>query len=171
MRALPLVCLAAVVFVPNAGSAQPVTCRSAADRIAAATINEEYVPITTKYQLDTPPLQPILSTAVSVSAPSCLVATFSAVATPTDNYLVFQVVVNGTPMLGHTQVPFGPPLEPVVVESEESDRNQPRMISHQFFLPVAAGRHRIEVRAAAGSNIDPAAIPTITAPVLTVHYR
>lgn len=74
-------------------------------------------------------------------------------------------------MIGHTRVPFGPLGEPVVIESEESDRNQPRLVSHQFFLPVPAGRHRVEVRAAAGSNVDPLAIPTLTAPVLTVHYR
>lgn len=89
MRALTLACLAALL-APAASQAQPITCRGVADRVAAATIREEYVPVTTRYQIDTPALQPVLATTVNVSAYSCLVATFSTVATPTDNYLVFR---------------------------------------------------------------------------------
>lgn len=152
--------------------APPITCGGKASFVKAATIAEDYFPVTTRFQVDQPPLQPMLATRIVTTGPGrrCVVATFSAVATLTDNYMVFQVALDGVPMLGHTLAPGGP-FEPIVVEPEETNLNLPRMVSHQFFMPVGPGSHVVEVRVAAGSNLDPAAPPTVTAPVLTVQYQ
>ena len=68
---------------------------------------------------------------------------------------------------------------PQVIETEETDLNQPRMVAHQFFLRVTPGVHTVTVNAAWGSGFDPnaypgmepPAYPTVEAPVLTLHYR
>ena len=131
-----------------------------------------YFPVTTRFQLDTPNLQPLLETSISVTGTtaSCVLATFSAVVRPTDNYMVFQVTLDGVPMLGHT-VTYPHPFTPVVIETEETDLNQPRMVSHQFFLKVVPGVHTVAVNVAAGSNIVAPYFPTVEAPVLSLHYK
>ena len=101
-------------------------------------------------------------------------ATFSAVAKPIDNYVVFQVTLDGVPMHGHT-VFYAEPYTPVVIETEETDLNQPRMVAHQFFLRVNPGVHTVTVNGAWGSSFDPSAYPgiepsvypTVEAPVLS----
>jgi hypothetical protein len=56
--------------------------------------------ITTKFQFDTPNLQPLPSTTINAGR-GCLVAHLSGLARITDNYIVFQVSVDGVPMQGH----------------------------------------------------------------------
>src|SRR5262245_41881879 len=165
----------AALLAPNAARAETFACRSEAPIVKAVTIAEEYFPVTTKFQFDTPNLQPLLETTISVTGTgqSCVVAYFSAVARPLDNYVVFQVTLDGVPMLGHTRTSVHPEM-PVVIETEETDLNQPRMVAHQFFLRVNPGVHTVTVNVAAGSGYDPAAYPrlgpqvvaTIEAPVL-----
>ena len=73
----------------------------------AVTIAEDYFSVTRLFQNQDPnaePLEPLLETTISVTGTgqSCVVAYFSAVVKPSDNYLVFQVSVDGVPMHGHT---------------------------------------------------------------------
>jgi hypothetical protein len=164
--------VAGVLAVPALAAAQPIVCRSATGTVKAVTISEDYFPVTTRFQMDIPNLQPLLTTSISVTGTgqSCVLADFSAVVKPTDNYMVFQVTLDGVPMHGHT-VTFPNPLTPVVIETEETDLNQPRMVAHQFFLKVAPGVHTVTVNVAAGSNILAPFYPTVEAPVLSLHYR
>jgi hypothetical protein len=173
MKSIVRIAIAAgVLAVPGLAAAQPIACRSAAGTVKAVTISEDYFPVKTRFQMDVPNLEPLLTTSISVtgSGLSCVLATFSAIAKPTDNYMVFQVTLDGVPMLGHT-VTFPNPLTPVVIETEETDLNQPRMVSHQFFQKVAPGVHTVTVNVAAGSNILAPFYPTVEAPVLALQYR
>jgi hypothetical protein len=173
MKSIVRIAIAAgVLAVPGLAAAEPIACRSTAGTVKAVTIAEDYFPVKTRFQLDTPNLQPLLETSILVTGTgqSCVLAYFSAVVKPTDNYMVFQVTLDGVPMLGHT-LTFPQPLTPVVIETEESDLNQPRMVAHQFFMKVAPGVHTITVNVAAGSNIVAPFYPTVEAPVLSLHYR
>lgn len=157
----------------NAG-AGTIACNSEAKTVKAVTIAEPYFQVTTRFQIDDPNLQPLLETSILVPGPgpSCVVAYFSAVVRPTDNYVVFQATLDGVPMRGHT-VTFPQPQTPVVIESEETDKNLQRMVAHHFFAKVNPGTHRVRVSVAAGSNIDLVTpiYPAIEAPVLSIHYR
>ncbi len=173
MKTIVLVAIMAGVLVaPSLAGAETVVCRSAAATVKAVTIAEDYFRVTTRFQLDTPNLQPLLETSILVTGvgQSCVVAYFSAVVKPTDNYMVFQVTVDGVPMQGHT-VTYPHPRTPVVIETEETDLNQPRMVAHQFFLRVSPGVHTVTVNVAAGSNIVEPFYPTVEAPVLSLHYN
>jgi hypothetical protein len=173
MKRIVLVAImAGVLVVPSLARAETIVCRSAAATVKAVTIAEDYFPVTTRFQIDTPNLQPLLETNILVTGDgqSCVVAYFSAVVKPTDNYMVFQVTVDGVPMQGHT-VTSPQPLTPVVIETEETDLNQPRMVAHQFFLRVGPGVHTVTVNVAGGSNIVAPFYPTVEAPVLSLHYR
>lgn len=162
----------ALTLAAHAAYANTIVCRSSVNTVKVVTIAEEYFPVTTRFQIDDPNLQPLLSTSIQVNGPgpSCIAAEFSAVVKPTDNYMVFQVTVDGIPMLGHTKT-VPEPNTPVVIESEETDQNLPRMVSHQFFLRVTPGIHVVAVNVAGGSNIVAPFYPTVEAPVLTLHYR
>jgi hypothetical protein len=65
---------------------QPIECASPVRNIAGVTDPAGHV-ITTKYQFDTPNLQPLLKTTINAER-SCLVAYLSGLARITDNYLV-----------------------------------------------------------------------------------
>ena len=160
----------AVLLVPNPAGAETIACRSLAPTVKAVTIAEDYFPVTTLFQFDTPNLQTLLETSISVTGTgqSCVVAYFSAVVKPSDNYMVFQVTLDGVPMLGHT-VTYPHPSTPVVIETEETDQNLPRMIAHQFFLRVSPGVHTVRVSVAHGSGTGPYN-STVEAPVLSIHY-
>ena len=158
-------------LVPSRSGAETIACRSLAPTVKAVTIAEDYFPVTTLFQ--SPPdqnLQTLLETSISVvgTGQSCVVAYFSAVVTPSDNYMVFQVTLDGVPMHGHT-VFYAQPSTPVVIETEETDLNQPRMIAHQFFLKVEPGVHTVRVSVAHGSGTGPYNA-TVEAPVLSIHY-
>jgi len=88
-------------------AAQQVECSSPIRNVTAVTRPAGHV-ITTRYQLDSPNLQPLLSTTI-VSGDGCLVAHLSGQVRITDNYVAFQVRVDG--------VPLEPPavLEPAVL--------------------------------------------------------
>src|SRR5688500_5214801 len=161
----------ATLLVPTLSSADTIVCRSEAPIVKAATITEDYVPVKTRFQFDTPNLLPLLETTISVTGtgPSCVVAYFSAVVKPLDNYVVFQVSVDGVPMHGHGRF-YTDPNTPVVVEMEETGLNQARMIAHQFFLGVNPGVHTVRVSVARGSG--PGAFdPSVEGPVLSIHYN
>ncbi len=168
---MPLVAALASGVIADA-NAETIACRSEASTVKAVTIAEDYFAVTTRFQFDVPNLQPLLETTIHVTGngQSCVVAYFSAVVKPTDNYMVFQVTVDDVPMHGHT-VTFPQPQTPVVIETEETDQNLPRMIAHHFFEKVHPGPHKIAVNVAAGSNIVAPFYPTVEAPVLSIHYR
>ena len=169
MRRIALLAMiAAAVTVPGVAGAQTISCTSTASTMKSVTIAEDYFAVTTRFQIDRPNLQPLLETSISVTG-SCVVAYFSAVVKPTDNYMVFQMTVDGVPMQGHTLF-YAQPLTPVVIETEETDLNQPRMVAHQFFLRVSPGVHTVRVNVAGGSNIVAPYYPTVEAPVLSLHY-
>lgn len=171
-RALPFALVVGILVAPRAARAENIVCRSQAGTVKAVTIAEDYFAVTTRFQLDLPNLQPLLETSIQVTGigQSCIVAYFSAVVRPTDNYMVFQVTVDDVPMYGHT-VTFPQPQTPVVIETEETDQNLPRMVAHQFFLNVLPGVHKVTVNVAGGSNIVAPSYPTVEAPVLSLHYR
>lgn len=158
-------------LLPNA-HAENIVCRSAVDAVKAVTLSEGYFQVTTQFQIDSPNLQPMLETDISVTGPgySCVVAYFSAVVRPTDNYVVFQATLDGVPMHGHT-LSYVQPQTPVVIETEETDKNMQRMVAHHFFMRVAPGLHKIKVNVAAGSAIAAPYYPVVEAPVLSIHYR
>lgn len=89
---------------------------------------------------------PLLATTIEVTGrqPGCVTARLSAVAVPFDNYVVYQVRIDGVPMKGHLPSFFGI-ATPVVVDAEETDLNRERMIAHDFFAIVGPGLHRVEV--------------------------
>jgi hypothetical protein len=155
---------------PSPAGAETIVCRSLAPTVKAVTIAEDYFPVTTLFQFHRPNLQTLLETSISVggTGQSCVVAYFSAVVKPSDNYMVFQVTLDGVPMHGHT-VFYAQPSTPVVIETEETDLNQPRMVAHQFFLKVEPGVHTVRVSVAHGSGTGPYNA-TVEAPVLSIHY-
>jgi hypothetical protein len=169
---------AIAALAPRAAGAETVVCRSLVSTVKAVTIAEDYFPVTTLFQFDRPNLQTLLETSISVwgNGPTCVIAYFSAIVGPSDNYVVFQVTLDGVPMNGHT-VSYANPSTPVVIEPEETDLNLPRMVAHQFFMKVDPGVHTVRVSVAHGSGTDPEArtvepvVPaTVEAPVLSIHY-
>ena len=156
---------------------QTVECSSKADRVKGLTNPNGHL-ITTKFQFDVPNLQPLLSTTITTSGPSsCVVAHLSGLARITDNYVVFQVRVDGVPMRGHT---FLPGVNTPVVfrtidanpEFEDEQFIDPtKVVSYNFFTAVPPGDHTVEVMAAAGSNIIAGLEPSVHAFVLTLEYR
>jgi hypothetical protein len=113
---------------------------------------------------------PILSTTVDVSGggESCLVAHFSAMPTASsssvDEYVLFQVTVDGVPMSGHFPEPFLIP-NPAVAVTPDLDTE---MSAYNFFATVTGGSHTVEVHFAGCCNGGGA---TVFAPVLTLEYR
>lgn len=162
-------------FAPSAG-ADEITCRSLAPVVKAVT-STDYHPVTTLFQFDTPNLQPMLTTTIPVtgSGLSCVIAHFSAMARITDNYIVFQVRIDGEPMDGHLSgLPTFP--TPVVFTSigdgvTEQFSDPTKMVAYNFFKRVRPGTHVIELMVAAGSGIDPLNPPSVGSPVLTLQYR
>jgi hypothetical protein len=97
---------------------------------------------------------PLLSTSITVpggnglfARPSCLQAQLSAMAAPIDNWVVFQVRVDGVPMIGHPA--SGPNTIPVPVVSTPDDANHTypyeRPVSYTFYSEVSPGTHTVDV--------------------------
>lgn len=168
--------LLTVAFGAGSVVAQPIECDSPAGKVAAVTDPAGHV-ITTKFQLDTPNLQPLLSTTIRTGR-GCLVAHLSGLARITDNYIAFQVRVDGVPMEGQIPRPGLPP-DPVVVViidaapgfDDEQFIDPTKVVAYNFFTEVGAGVHTVEVLAAGGSNIDPANPPSVNSLALTLEYR
>jgi hypothetical protein len=155
---------------------QQIECSGKADKVKGVTNPNGHL-ITTKFQFDTPNLQPLLSTTIITSGPSsCVVAHLSGLARITDNYVVFQVRIDGVPMAGHTFLPgVNTPIVFRTIDSntefmDEQYIDPTKVVSYNFFSNLAPGAHTVEVMAAAGSNILPGLEPTLQAFVLTLEY-
>jgi len=155
--------------------AQQVECSSPVRNVSAVTNPAGHV-ITTRYQFDTPNLQPLLTTTIEAGE-GCLVAHLSGQVRITDNYVVFQVRVDGVPLEGQLPLPlFTTPVVFVSIDSgtandDEQFIDPTKAVAYNFFTQVPRGSHIVEVLAAAGSGIDPANPPSATHLVLTLEYR
>jgi hypothetical protein len=156
-------------------SAQQIRCSGVVSRVAAVT-NPAGHTITTRYQFDTPNLQPLLRTTIT-SDGGCLVAHLGGQVRITDNYVAFQVRVDGVPLEGQLPLPlFTTPVVFVGIDSstvndDEQFIDPSKVVSYNFFTRVPKGTHVVEVLGAAGSGIDPGNPPTVTHLVLTLEYR
>ncbi len=155
---------------------QQIECSGKAANVTAVTNPNGHI-ITTKFQFDNPNLQPLLSTTITTNGRrSCVVAHLSGLARITDNYVVFQVRVDGVPMEGHTFIQGF--LTPVVFRTidanpefdDEQFIDPTKVISYNFFTQLPPGEHTVEVMAAAGSNIIAGGEPRVHAFVLTLEY-
>lgn len=174
---LPALTMALVISAtaPWADARAQVECTGPVRSVTAVTNPAGHV-ITTKYQFDTPDLQPLLATTI-VAGEGCLVAHLSGQARITDNYVAFQVRVDGVPMEGQLPLPtFSTPVVFVLIDSSTANQDEQfidptKVVAYNFFTRVPRGIHTVEVLGAAGSNIDPANPPTVTHLVLTLEYR
>ena len=155
---------------------QQIECSGKADRVKGVTDPNGHL-ITTKFQFDTPNLQTLLSTTITTSGPSsCVTAHLSGLARITDNYVLFQVRIDGVPMSGHTFIPgYSTPVvfRTIDANTEYQDEqyiDPTKVISYNFFAELPAGSHTVEVMAAGGSNILPGLEPSVHAFVLTLEY-
>lgn len=115
---------------------------------------------------------PLLKTTVDVDGSStCLIAHFSAMAQPQDNWAVFQVRVDGVPMEGHAGGLGGVDI-PIVFDPDESGTIGPyRMVAYSFFKKVGPGEHTVEVLFAGCCSSDPHGSGVgVQGPVLTLEY-
>jgi hypothetical protein len=164
-----------VLGVTTDARAQQVECSSAVRNVTAVTNPAGHV-ISTLYQFDTPNLQPLLSTTIE-SGDGCLVAHLSGQVRITDNYVAFQVRVDGVPLEGQLPLPlFTTPVVFVAIDSgtvnqDEQFIDPTKPVSYNFFTMIPKGTHLVEVLGAAGSGIDPNNRPTATHLVLTLEYR
>jgi hypothetical protein len=99
---------------------------------------------------------------------------FSAHARITDNYIVFQVRIDGVPMQGHLSA-IGPYTTPAIValydDPSEQLSDPTKVVAYNFFARVGPGTHTVQVMVAAGSGIDPNNLPQVGSPVLTLQHR
>ena len=149
-----------------------VECESRSTHVKAVSSPGTHF-ITTIAQVPPHILEPLLSTTVTVGGgrPSCLMAHFSTVGRVIDNYIVFQVSVDGVPMEGHNF--GGGPLIPIPIVQETkfaSDSAVDKMLAYNFFAAVEPGDHTVEVRVGAGSNIVGPPFPFVYSPTLTLEY-
>jgi hypothetical protein len=156
-------------------TAQQITCSGPVKNVSAVT-NPAGHTITTRYQLDTPNLQTLLTTTIDAGE-GCLIAHLSGQVRITDNYVAFQVRVDGVPMEGHVPLPtFTTPVVFVSIDSgtandDEQFIDPTKVVSYNFFAQVPKGTHTVEVMGAGGSNIVAPFFPTVTSLVLTLEYR
>ncbi|HEX2444127.1 MAG TPA: hypothetical protein VHJ77_09295 [Vicinamibacterales bacterium] len=156
-------------------AAQQIECRSSAPLVKAVTSPDNHY-VTTRFQFDTPNLQPLLTTSIFVNSrgSSCVIAHFSAHARITDNYIVFQVRIDGVPMQGHLSA-IGPYTTPAIValydDPSEQLSDPTKVVAYNFFARVGPGTHTVQVMVAAGSGIDPNNLPQVGSPVLTLQHR
>jgi len=152
---------------------QAAECESHSTQVKAISLPNTHFINTVFNEPSNLDFESLMSTTVKVkSEKTCLVAHFSTQARVTDNYIVFQVLVDGIPMEGHWISPSG---TPVVASNIEDDAEQltdfPRIFAHNFFLEVERGEHTVEVLVGAGSGIDAINYPpSVSSPVLTLEY-
>jgi len=157
----------AVVRAPSSPTA---TCTAKGQKSSTSVAGEPYNTTTVDFMATSgfDPV-PLLSTTVNVSggAGSCLVVHFSAMPTASstnvDDYVLFQVTVDGVPMIGHFPEPFLIP-NPAVAVTPDVDTE---MSAYNFFAPVTGGSHTVEVHFAGCCGGGGA---TVFAPVLTLEY-
>ena len=171
---LSLVCVFVLSFTTTAG-AQQIECRGSAPLVKAVTLPDNHY-VTTRSQFDTPNLQPLLTTSIFVNGPgtSCVIAHFSAHARITDNYIVFQVRIDGEPMQGISarsartrRLPSSRCTATRRNSSAIPRSQRPTTPSHA----MRRGTHTVQVMVAAGSGIDPNNLPQVGSPVLTLEHR
>ena len=153
---------------------QQVECDSKAKNVKAITaagVRTTAVSLTANPNLFDP--VPLLSTKITVGGrkPSCLMASFSAMALPQDNWVVFQVRVDGVPMRGHA-AGLGGVTEPVVFDPDEGGANGVfRMVAYNFFTVVEPGEHTVEVVYAGCCSSEPLGSgAAVESPVLKLEY-
>jgi hypothetical protein len=173
------IALAAALFTVTGAvhaGAQQVQCQGQAKNIAGVTRPAGHV-ITTPYS-DTSPLQPLLATTIQTEAEGCVIASLSGQVRITDNFVVFQVRINGVPLQG--QSPLAGFTTPVVfvaidaasnVNEDEQLIDPTKAVAFNFFGRLPRGSHRVEVLGAAGSAIAAENPPTATHLVLTLTHR
>ena len=178
-RTTTAILFAAGLVVLGAGvtdaRAQQIECSSGVRNVMAVTNPAGHV-ITTKYQFDSPNLQPLLATTIE-SAEGCPIAHLSGQVRITDNYVAFQVRVDGVPLEGQLPLPlYTTPVVFVLIDSgtvndDEQLIDPTKVVSYNFFTMIPKGTHLVEVLGAAGSWIDDGNRPTATHLVLTLEYR
>jgi hypothetical protein len=158
--------------------AQILDCDGSVKKVTAITDRAGHS-ITTNFQADVPNLQTLLTTTIKAGR-GCLVARLSGLARITDNYVVFQVRVNGVPMQGHLSSVAGIETPAVFVSidalsefpyNDEQFIDPTKVVAYNFFSTVERGTHTIEVLAAAGSGIDSLNPPRVDNLVLILEYR
>jgi hypothetical protein len=156
--------------------AQQVQCQGQAKSIAAVTRPAGHV-ITTQYS-DTTALQTLLSTTIHTEADGCVTASLSGQVRITDNFVVFQVRINGVPLQGQSPLTgFTTPVVFVAIDAASNVNEDEQLIdptkavAFNFFGRLPRGSHLVEVLGAGGGAIDPANRPTATHLVLTLAHR
>jgi hypothetical protein len=156
--------------------AQQVQCSSPAGKVTAVTNPAGHV-ITAKYQAENTPMQRLLRTRITTAADGCLVAHLSGQVRITDNYVAFQVRVDGVPLEGQLPLPlFTRPVVFVGIDSSTANDDEQfidptKPVSFNMFTLLPSGVHTVEVLGAAGSGIAADNPPTATHLVLTLEYR
>lgn len=157
---------------------QEIRYSSAAGKVAAVTNPSGHKILTTsKFNIFGQKFQRLISTRIYTGR-GCIIAHLSGLARITDNYVVFQVRVDGVPMKGHTLMP-GIPTQPVVycaIDSgaapldDEQWIDPTKVFSYNLFNMVSTGTHTVEVLGAGGNNVILDNEPTVNALVLTLEY-
>jgi hypothetical protein len=156
--------------------AQQVQCQGQAKSIAAVTRPAGHV-ITTPYS-DTSALQTLLSTTIHTEADGCVTASLSGQVRITDNFVVFQVRVNGVPLQGQSPLTgFTTPVVFVAIDAASNVNEDEQLIdptkavAFNFFGRLPRGSHLVEVLGAGGGAIAAENPPTATHLVLTLAHR
>ena len=133
--------------------------------------------VITRQFSNTSPLQTLLSTTIRTEADGCVVASLSGQVRVTDNFVVFQVRVDGVPLQG--QVPmigFTTPVAFVAIDASTANDDEQvidptKAVAFNFFDRLSRGDHLVEVLAAGASAVAAENPPTATHLVLTLTYR
>jgi hypothetical protein len=172
------IALAAALFTVTGAvhaGAQQVQCQGQAKNIAGVTRPAGHV-ITTPYS-DTSPLQPLLATTIQTEAEGCVIASLSGQVRITDNFVVFQVRINGVPLQGQSPlIGFTTPVVFVAIDASTANDDEQfidptKAVAFNFFGRLPRGSHLVEVLGAGGSAIATENPPTATHLVLTLAYR
>ncbi len=154
--------------------AQQVQCSSIASKVTAVTNPAGHV-IKKKYQFDAK-MQTLLRTTITTEE-GCLIAHLSGQVRITDNYVAFQVRVDGVPLQGQVPLPlYSKPVVFVAIDSSTGNDDEQyidpsKAVAFNMFTRVPKGVHVVEVLGAAGSGIADDNPPTATHLVLTLEYR
>ena len=154
--------------------AQQVECSGTASKVTAVT-NPAGHYIEKKYQFDAE-MQTLLTTTITTEG-GCLIAHLSGQVRITDNYVAFQVRVDGVPLEGQVPLPlFTTPVVFVAIDSSPANDDEQyidptKAVAFNMFTQLRRGVHVVEVLGAAGSWISDSNPPTATHLVLTLEYR
>ena len=169
---LVLLAVAAMAIIPTAAFAQAAKCEGVINATRAVSIGPTVLNPVVDFsgsggQLDPVPL---LQTQINVvpGRPVCVVVHFSAQADPQDNHIVFQASMDNVPMAGHGIFLLYP--TPVVVDPEETDLNNSRMLSYTFFAQASPGIHTIRIKIASCCTSNPTGGLVVRGASLVVNY-